>query len=102
MTAPTERQLTVYEWLVDYFRVNHRPPTVREIANGMGFKSPNGAMGHLNALEAKGLIAVSKESARGIRLTANDGRCPCCGERLQARNAFTDETPEGKPVPMDR
>ena len=44
------------------------PPTRMEIANDLGFKSPNAAEEHLRALQRKGVIELLAGSSRGIRL----------------------------------
>ena len=43
-------------------------PTVREIGNEFGIRSPNGVMCHLKALEKKGLIIREAHMARAIQL----------------------------------
>src|SRR5690606_27227743 len=43
-------------------------PTVREIGNQFGIRSPNGVMCHLKALERKGLIAREAHMSRAIQL----------------------------------
>ena len=45
-------------------------PTVREIAEHMDIRSPNGVVGHLRALVRKGLIRRNANKARAIELTA--------------------------------
>jgi repressor LexA len=44
-------------------------PSIREIADEMGFKSPNGVVCHLVALEKKGLIRRTAKHSRSIVLT---------------------------------
>lgn len=44
------------------------PPTVREIADQFGIRSPNGVACHLTALIAKGRIAKDVNVARGLRV----------------------------------
>ncbi len=45
-------------------------PTIREIAEAMGIRSPNGVVGHLKALERKGLLRRIPKSTRGIEVIA--------------------------------
>jgi len=72
--APTDtltaRQLSIYEFIRDKILDRGYGPTVREIADAFGIKSPNGVMGHLRALEKKGLILRDKNKSRAIELTA--------------------------------
>jgi repressor LexA len=44
-------------------------PSIREIADEMSFKSPNGVVCHLTALEKKGLINRTAKHSRSIVLT---------------------------------
>ena len=67
--ALTQRQLSVYEFIRDNILYRGYGPTVREIAAEFGIKSPNGVVGHLNAIEKKGLIVRDKKKSRAIELT---------------------------------
>ena len=51
-----------------YIRLNGMPPTVREIADYFGFKSPKAASDHLTALEKKGKITRRYGMSRNIQL----------------------------------
>ncbi len=62
----TDRQREVFEFIRDVMRVDHRPPTVREIADHFGFRSPKAATDHLDALERKGYIQRRDRKARNI------------------------------------
>ena len=50
------------------------PPTRADIANSLGFKSPNAAEQHLRAIEKKGFIKILSGASRGIVLndSSND------------------------------
>lgn len=65
---PTDRQLEILDFLRERSRM--AGPTVREVMQHFGFKSVNGAMCHLVALERKGLIVRHAGQARGIEVTA--------------------------------
>ncbi|OYP34381.1 transcriptional repressor LexA [Rhodopirellula sp. MGV] len=65
----TERQRRVYELIRDLIVNRGYGPTVREIGEAFGIKSPNGVMCHLRALERKGLIRRSPNKSRAIELT---------------------------------
>ena len=67
--ALTQRQLSIYEFIRDDILNRGYGPTVREIANEFGIKSPNGVVGHLSAIEKKGLIVRDKKKSRAIELT---------------------------------
>ena len=65
---PTDRQLEILAFLRERSRM--AGPTVREVMHHFGFKSVNGAMCHLVALERKGLIVRHPGQARGIEVKA--------------------------------
>ncbi|KAA1262436.1 LexA repressor [Rubripirellula obstinata] len=70
----TDRQQNVYDMLRDLIVKRGYGPTVREIGEHFGIKSPNGVMCHLRALERKGLITRSPNKSRAIELTQTADR----------------------------
>jgi repressor LexA len=66
----TSRQQAVYELIRDKIVTRGYGPTVREIGEHFGIRSPNGVMCHLKALERKGLIKRSPNKSRAIELTS--------------------------------
>ncbi|MFK7821414.1 MAG: LexA family protein [Planctomycetaceae bacterium] len=67
--ALTQRQRDIYEFLKDKILNRGYGPTVREIGNHFGIRSPNGVMCHLKALEKKGLITRESHMSRAIQLS---------------------------------
>ena len=67
----TERQREIYEFIRQKIEGRGYGPTVREIGEAFGIKSPNGVMCHLKALEKKGLITREEHAARAIQLVAH-------------------------------
>lgn len=65
----TDRQQNVYDMIRSLIVQRGYGPTVREIGEHFGIKSPNGVMCHLRALERKGLITRSPNKSRAIELT---------------------------------
>ena len=68
----TERQREVYDLIRDKIINRGYGPTVREIGEHFGIRSPNGVMCHLKALEKKGLIRRSPNKSRAIELTRDE------------------------------
>ena len=68
-TQLTDRQQNVYDMIRELIVKRGYGPTVREIGEHFGIKSPNGVMCHLRALERKGLIKRSPNKSRAIELT---------------------------------
>lgn len=69
LTALTPRQREIYEFLKGQIINRGYGPTVREIGNEFGIRSPNGVMCHLKALEKKGMITRESNLSRAIELT---------------------------------
>lgn len=61
----TARQREVLEWIKA--NMAYYSPTVREIAAAFDFKSPQGAVCHLDALAKKGYVRLTGK-ARGIEV----------------------------------
>ena len=72
MLKLTTRQEEILAYVKEYMQETGYPPTRSEIANKMGFKSPNAAEGHLRALARKGAIEVLPGTSRGIKLPINE------------------------------
>ena len=68
MKALTARQQEVFDLIRDRINQTGMPPTRAEIAQQLGFRSPNAAEEHLKALARKGVIEIVSGASRGIRL----------------------------------
>jgi repressor LexA len=68
----TSRQGEILDFIRDYLAATGFPPTRSEIAQKMGFKSPNAAEEHLRALARKGAIEMLPGTSRGLRLPINE------------------------------
>lgn len=69
----TLRQTEVLELIRTHIRETGYPPTRADIAQQLGFKSPNAAEEHLKALARKGAIEMIPGTSRGIRLPEPTG-----------------------------
>ena len=65
----TKRQQTIFKYIRKQILKNGFGPTIRDIQDEMGFKSPNGVVCHLRALENKGLITRQSHKSRSIVLS---------------------------------
>jgi SOS-response transcriptional repressor LexA len=69
----TQQQRRVWNLIRDLTKENNgRPPTLRDISDGMGFKSINGVVCHLTALEKKGFLVREAGQSRGIRIAVDE------------------------------
>lgn len=67
----TPRQREVLEFIREALKHSGLPPTRSEIAEALGFRSPNAAEEHLRALARKGAIELRPGASRGIRIVAD-------------------------------
>ena len=70
MQALTDRQNEVLTVIRRFIEAHGMPPTRAEIADALGFRSPNAADDHLRALARKGALELSPGASRGIRLVS--------------------------------
>lgn len=68
MIKLTARQQEVLDLIKDAVETTGFPPTRAEIADSLGFRSPNAAEEHLKALARKGAIEMMPGASRGIRV----------------------------------
>ncbi|GAA5444801.1 LexA repressor [Microbulbifer sp. NBRC 101763] len=85
MTNLTARQAQVLELIKAYLDDTGYPPTRAEIAQELGFRSPNAAEEHLKALARKGAIEMVAGASRGIRIPDHQSGLPIIG-RVAAGN----------------
>lgn len=67
--ALTSRQKKIFDFIRKQIETGGYGPTVREIGKHFGIASPNGVMGHLQALETKGYICRTAGKNRSIELS---------------------------------
>lgn len=67
----TARQQQILDLVQTTIERTGAPPTRAEIAAELGFRSPNAAEEHLQALARKGVIELVGGTSRGIRLQSN-------------------------------
>ncbi|MBN8510015.1 MAG: transcriptional repressor LexA [Burkholderiales bacterium] len=67
----TDRQQQILDLVQSAIERTGAPPTRAEIAAELGFRSPNAAEEHLQALARKGVIELVGGTSRGIRLKSD-------------------------------
>ena len=68
----TKRQEEILDLIKTHISDFGFPPTRADIANKLGFKSPNAAEQHLRAIEKKGFIKILSGASRGIVLSESE------------------------------
>lgn len=79
----TARQQQILDLVQSAIERSGAPPTRAEIAAELGFRSPNAAEEHLQALARKGVIELVSGTSRGIRLRSEDLRSINAGRSRQ-------------------
>ena len=70
MAELSKMQQRIYDFLASYIQSRGYPPSVREIGEAVGLKSPSTVHFHLKHLEEAGVIAKGAGKGRAITLTA--------------------------------
>ena len=87
MIGLSGRQAQVYAIIRARLDANEAPPTLRELGERYGVTAVT-MLGHVKALERKGMIVRHGPRNRNIRLP---DRCPTCGGQLDGRVPVTVE-----------
>ena len=83
MKGLTEKQRQIYQFIVSFQQDHGYPPSVREIGEHMGLKSPSTVHFHLKGLEEAGIITKAEGKTRAITVAggfpapSQSGRLPC-------------------------
>ncbi|KGG12029.1 MULTISPECIES: transcriptional repressor LexA [Prochlorococcus] len=64
----TPAQQELYEWLSEYIGTNHHSPSIRQMMQGMGLRSPAPIQSRLRHLQEKGWITWKEGHARTLQL----------------------------------
>ena len=76
MAELSKMQQKIYDYLVSCIRDQGYPPSVREIGEAVGLRSPSTVHFHLKHLEEAGVIAKGAGKGRAITLVAPEERMP--------------------------
>ena len=69
MSKLTHKQQEIYDYILSFAQENGYPPSVREIAQHVGLKSPSTVHFHLKGLREAGLISQAEGKTRAITIT---------------------------------
>ena len=64
----TSAQKELYDWLSDYISTHHHSPSIRQMMEGMGLRSPAPIQSRLRHLQEKGWITWQEGQARTLQL----------------------------------
>jgi len=96
----TPEQQRVLSYILSYRDSAGFPPTVREIAASLGYRSLNNVRQHLRLIEQKGFIKLLSGRARGIEITASFAAEEYGGEPQEAEDGIPliGSVAAGKPI----
>ncbi|MBN1129475.1 MAG: transcriptional repressor LexA [Chitinispirillaceae bacterium] len=105
----TSEQERVYSFILEWKNNRGFPPTVREIAESLGYKSANNVRQHLRLIEKKGYLRIVSGKARGIEVRSpfspvddsNGFEVPLIGRVAAGAPITAEENIEGT-VTLDR
>lgn len=69
MKALTPKQQEIYDFIVQFSQENGYPPSVREIGQAVGLKSPSTVHFHIKGLESAGVLTKAAGKTRAMTLT---------------------------------
>ena len=73
MKKLTDKQQQIYDYIVAFQKDHGYPPSVREIGEAVGLKSPSTVHFHLKGLESAGLITKAEGKTRAITVSGGPG-----------------------------
>lgn len=85
MKVLSPKQQQIYDYIVSFQAGHGYPPSVREIGEAVGLKSPSTVHFHLKGLEEKGLITKAEGKTRAITVSGPAGR-PIAEEQDSRQN----------------
>jgi len=78
--ALTEAQQELYDWLADYISQHRHSPSIRQMMQAMGLRSPAPIQSRLRHLQQKGWLTWEEGQARTLRLLGQEtGGVPVLG-----------------------
>ncbi len=92
----TPRQQQILDLIRRHLSDTGSPPTRAEIARTFGFKSPNAAEEHLQALARKGAIELMPGASRGIRVLQEELGLPVVGRVAAGHPILAEENIEDR------
>lgn len=72
-SALTPAQQELYDWLADYIGLHHHSPSIRQMMQAMGLRSPAPVQSRLRHLQQKGWITWKEGQARTLQLLGELG-----------------------------
>ena len=99
MTKMTKMQQRIYDYIAQATRRQGYPPSVREIGEAVGLKSPSTVHFHLKHMEELGLISKGAGKGRAVALTGQEPAAPAPAPEVPAgRVPIVGNVAAGPPI----
>lgn len=95
MPVLSKMQQKIYDFIADFIRRQGYPPSVREIGDAVGLKSPSTVHFHLKHMEELGVLQKNAGKGRAMTLVPLEG-----AERPQCAEEPAISASEGKRIPV--
>jgi repressor LexA len=74
MQVLTQAQKELYDWLIEYIRLEQHAPSIRQMMRAMNLKSPAPIQSRLERLRSKGYIDWTEGKARTMKIVNKEGQ----------------------------
>jgi repressor LexA len=74
MQTLTQAQKELYDWLIEYIRLEQHAPSIRQMMRAMNLKSPAPIQSRLERLRSKGFIDWTEGKARTMKILNKEGQ----------------------------
>jgi repressor LexA len=91
----TKRQQAILSFIKEFAVIKGYPPTIPEIQQEFGIKSPNGVNNHLKALTRKGYLKRDSSRARALDIIGRQDGLPILGSVAAGSPILAEENLEG-------
>ena len=91
----TDRQAAIFSFIKEFAMEKGYPPTIPEIQEEFGIRSPNGVNNHLKALIRKGYLKRDSSRARALEIIGRKEGIPIIGRVAAGQPILAEENLEG-------
>ena len=97
MRPISEKQKRIYDFIIDFTTSHGYPPSVREIGNAVGLRSPSTVHTHINTLVERGLLQKDDRKTRALSLPNGmmPGHVPLIGDVTAGQPILAYEQDKG-------
>lgn len=91
-------QQAIYDFIYNYYKENGYPPSVREIGQAVGLRSPSTVHTHLKNMEQKGMLVRDSLKQRALMLTEQANTIACASSDTSHAIPLIGSVAAGQPI----